>query len=69
MGVRLMLELTRSSDGRIEGEITSGNGQSVHAFSGVLELLKVLEDLGPSRHLPGDDPGPENGASVDSNPR
>jgi hypothetical protein len=55
--VRLVIELTRSSDGRIEGEVTGGDDRPALAFSGVLELLKVLEDLGPDRGEPRDVPG------------
>jgi hypothetical protein len=46
--VRLLLEVNRTSDGRVEGRIASdcadlaGNWT---AFSGVLELLRVLEEL------------------------
>jgi hypothetical protein len=46
--VRLLLEVTRTSDNRIEGRIgTDGAGpaESWTPFSGVLELLKVLEEL------------------------
>jgi hypothetical protein len=45
--VRLLLEVNRTSDGRIEGRIgTDGADPDGNwtAFSGVLELLKVLED-------------------------
>jgi hypothetical protein len=44
--VRLLLEANRTSDGRIEGRIgteDAGPTGSWTAFSGVLELLKVLE--------------------------
>jgi len=46
--VRLLLEANRTSDGRIEGRIgPDGADPDGHwtAFSGVLELLKVLEEL------------------------
>jgi hypothetical protein len=46
--VRLLLEVSRTSDGRIEGRIGAGGAELAHdwtAFSGVLELLKVLEEL------------------------
>jgi hypothetical protein len=45
--VRLLLEVNRTSDGRIEGRIgTDGADRAGNwtAFSGVLELLKVLEE-------------------------
>jgi hypothetical protein len=41
----LMVSLTRTPDGRLEGRISSGASDPGHEFSGVLELLKVLEDL------------------------
>jgi hypothetical protein len=42
----LLVDVVRSPDGRLDGHIrttvATGTG---HPFSGVLELLKVLEDL------------------------
>ena len=46
--VRLLLEVNRTSDGRIEGRIGAEGADLAGnwtAFSGVLELLKVLEEL------------------------
>jgi hypothetical protein len=46
--VRLLLEVNRAPDNRIEGRIATSGGDPVDhwtAFSGVLELLKVLEEL------------------------
>jgi hypothetical protein len=46
--VRLLLEANRTSDGRIEGRIGPDSADldgNWTAFSGVLELLKVLEEL------------------------
>ena len=46
--VRLLLEANRTSDGRIEGRIGPDSADldgNWTAFSGVLELLKALEDL------------------------
>jgi hypothetical protein len=46
--VRLLLEVTRTSGNRIEGRIATdgaGPAESWTPFSGVLELLKVLEEL------------------------
>jgi hypothetical protein len=45
--VRLLLEVNRTSDGRIEGRIVADGADLAGkwtAFSGVLELLKVLEE-------------------------
>ena len=45
--VRLLLDVSRTSDNRIEGRIgTDGaGGDNWTTFSGVLEFLKVLEEL------------------------
>jgi hypothetical protein len=46
--VRLLLDVNRTSEGRIEGRIGAdgvGLADDWRAFSGVLELLKVLEEL------------------------
>jgi hypothetical protein len=46
--VRLLLEVSRAPDNRIEGRIGPDGAVRVDdwtAFSGVLELLKVLEEL------------------------
>jgi hypothetical protein len=42
--VRLLLEIDRASDGRFEGRISTDGVNAWSPFSGVLELLKVLED-------------------------
>jgi hypothetical protein len=41
----LLVEVARTSDGRLEGRISTGSTDPGDEFSGVLELLKVLEDL------------------------
>ncbi len=44
--IRLLLDINRTPDGRLEGQIradVSGTG-TWKPFSGVLELLKALED-------------------------
>jgi hypothetical protein len=41
----LIVELTRTPDGRLEGQLRADTGDAWRPFSGVLELLKVLEDL------------------------
>jgi hypothetical protein len=43
--VSLDLEISRSQDGRLEGQLRTEAGDRWSPFSGVLELLKVLEDL------------------------
>ena len=44
--IRLLLDINRTADGRLEGQIRAdGTGTGTwKPFSGVLELLKVLED-------------------------
>ena len=58
--MRLIAEITRSSDGHLEGTIQSDPHRIPVPFSGVLELLRVLDDEVPpapaapcSRHPPG----------------
>lgn len=40
----LVLEVNRTSDGHIGGRIRTADSDNWSSFSGVLELLKVLED-------------------------
>jgi hypothetical protein len=42
--VRLLLEVDRASDGRFEGRVSTDGADAWSPFSGVLELLKVLEE-------------------------
>lgn len=64
MTVRLLMQVSRDNDGRLGGQVIPVGSAETHGFSGMLELLKVLEDLvlpdgdadvpeGP--HSPGDD--------------
>jgi hypothetical protein len=41
--MRLVMELGRSSDGRFEGFLHPDSGAAPAEFSGILELLEVLE--------------------------
>jgi hypothetical protein len=43
--VRLMLDVNRAQDGRLEGRVVLAGTNTWRAFSGVLELLKVIEEL------------------------
>jgi hypothetical protein len=43
--MRVTLDLVRAHDGRLEGTAATDGGAQ-HPFSGTLELLRVLEDLG-----------------------
>lgn len=52
---RLLLELSTSYDGRLEGTVQSIGRSERSPFSGMLELMKVLEDAGRmASGLPGD---------------
>jgi hypothetical protein len=42
--VSLALEISRAQDGRLEGQLRTDADDRWSPFSGVLELLKVLED-------------------------
>jgi hypothetical protein len=55
----LLVAVTRTPDGRLEGQISSSSSDPGHEFSGVLELLKVLEDL-----LDGHDAAPASEGSA-----
>lgn len=51
--MRVTLDLVRARDGRLEGTAATDGGTQ-HPFSGTLELLRVLEDLGgPEDRDPG----------------
>ena len=42
--MRLNLEISRAEDGRLEGQLRTVAADRWSPFSGVLELLKVIED-------------------------
>ena len=41
----LTLEISRSSEGRLDGNVRSESTEPWRPFSGTLELLKVLEEI------------------------
>ena len=43
--VRLTLDVNRTQDGRLEGRVVLDETNTGRPFSGVLELLKVIEEL------------------------
>ncbi len=45
--MRLIAEITRCPDGRLEGTIWCGEHRAPTPFAGVLELLRILEDEVP----------------------
>jgi hypothetical protein len=42
--IRLLLDISRTTDRRIEGRMRADGANTWKPFSGVLELLKVLEE-------------------------
>ena len=46
--MRLVMQLERDTDGRLRGQITREGAVTSFGFSGMLEMLKVLEDLVPA---------------------
>jgi hypothetical protein len=42
--IRLLLDINRTPDGRLEGRISADGTDAWKPFSGVLELLKTLEE-------------------------
>jgi pimeloyl-ACP methyl ester carboxylesterase len=49
---RLVVEIDRTPGGRLEGRVASEASRLWQPYSGVLELLKVLEELLDERHAP-----------------
>jgi hypothetical protein len=59
--LRLVVEIDRTPDGRLEGRIRADQAQPWLAYSGVLELLKALEELLDNASLtPTHDPKPKD---------
>ena len=65
--LQLLVGIDRTPDGRLEGRIRPDTTEQWKAFSGVLELLKVLEELveGDSSIFLASDtaPNPEKGST------
>ena len=47
MAVELVMLVTRSDDGHLSGIVRAADGADGREFSGVLELMRVFEDLVP----------------------
>ncbi len=46
--MRLVLDITKTGDGRYEGRLTVAGTGAQYDFAGILELLAILEEqLGP----------------------
>jgi hypothetical protein len=52
--VRLLIDLVRTPDGRLEG-VVHPPGAGATAFTGVLDLLRVLEEIDLARDPDGTD--------------
>jgi hypothetical protein len=48
--IRLLLDINRAPDGRLEGQIRADGNGIWKPFSGVLELLKTLEETYTDNH-------------------
>lgn len=46
--MEVVLHVSRNEDGRLMGSVRTGTESSPREFSGVLELLRVFEELVPS---------------------
>ena len=42
--MRLILDITKTPDGRYEGRLTVPEAGAQHDFAGILELLAILEE-------------------------
>ena len=47
MAVKLVMLVARSEDGHLSGTVRAADGADGREFSGVLELMRVFEDLVP----------------------
>ena len=61
--MRLVLEVTKTREGRYEGSLTVPETGAQHDFAGILELLAILEEQLAPEDI--QQPRPENGAGLD----
>lgn len=47
MAVELIMSITRSADDRLSGSVGLAGGGEAREFSGILELMRVFEELVP----------------------
>ncbi len=55
-GVRVVMEIFRSAAGHFSGRVLPDGGRAPVPFSGILDLVRVLEELEPEAPSPGIDP-------------
>jgi hypothetical protein len=60
--IELILQASRSAEGRLSGTVRSAADSELHHFSGTLELMRVFEDLVP--FVPDAGPPPSSGAGA-----
>lgn len=47
MAIEILLRVTRGAGDRLDGSASVAGGPDIHHFSGMLELMRVFEDLIP----------------------
>jgi hypothetical protein len=69
VAVEILLRVTRGADDRLDGSARISGGTEVREFSGMLELMRVFEELIPALREPTDlgaaDP-PSDGPPTDT---
>jgi hypothetical protein len=54
VAVEILLRVTRGAGDRLDGSARISGGDDVREFSGMLELMRVFEELVPAPELPTD---------------
>jgi hypothetical protein len=54
VAIEILLRVTRSAGDRLNGSAKLATGSEVREFSGMLELMRVFEDLIPADGFDGD---------------
>jgi hypothetical protein len=63
--MRLVLDITRTTDGRYEGSLTVPGTAGRQDFAGILELLAILEQLHLGEHEDARPAEPNSGTDQD----
>jgi hypothetical protein len=69
VAVEILLRVTRGAGDRLDGTARISGGNDVRAFSGMLDLMRVFEELIPALGQPtdpGDDDSPPEGPPTDT---